>query len=149
MLVFARERPERAVHARDYLSLVPLDVNRAGTHRLLVLIYDWSTVEPVPEAPSEPPERYSLVADGREIDLGPNGSDPRNAGLSSAPVAPPTHHARAVYAPMTREVLAYLVDARELRAVSTVSGERVSYEVWRDHRATIEALLVELPASAE
>ena len=149
MLVFARERPERAVHARDYLSLVPLDINRAGTHRLLVLIYDWLTVEPAPGAGSEPAERYSLVADGREIDLEPDGSSPRDAGLSSEPVEPPAHHAKAAYVPMTREELAYLVAAGELRAVRTVSGERISYELWRDDRATIETFLAQVPASTE
>ena len=44
-LVFARERPELAVHARDYLTLVPVDVNQAGTHRLYFYCHVWSTID--------------------------------------------------------------------------------------------------------
>ena len=44
-LVFARERPELAVHARDYLTLVPVDVNRAGHARQYFYGYAWSTVD--------------------------------------------------------------------------------------------------------
>ena len=44
-LVFARERPELAVHARDYITLVPLDVNRMGKHSLYFYVYVWSTID--------------------------------------------------------------------------------------------------------
>ena len=149
MLVFARERPDRAAHARDYLTLVPLDVNRAGTHGLLVLIYDWSTVEPAPGARSEPADRYVLVADGRQIGLEPVAGDSQAAGLSATPVEPPSRHARAVYAAITREALAYLVDTKELRAVRSLADDRMSYDLWRDDRGSIESFLAELPATIQ
>jgi hypothetical protein len=38
-LVFARARPELAAHARDYVHLVAVDVNRAGRHDQWVLVY--------------------------------------------------------------------------------------------------------------
>jgi len=146
-LVFARERPELAVHARDYLTLVPVDVNRSGTHRLLILIYDWSTVETATGARDAPVDRYSLVADGREIALFPLGGNPRDAGIAKSPVEPPSRHATAVYAAVTREALAYLVDTKELRAVRVVAGDRFSYDLWRDDRDSIGPFLAEVPAT--
>ena len=90
-LVFARERPELAVHARDYITLVPLDVNRAGKHSLYFYVYVWSTIDkrglPANEAVAG---QIELVADGKQIPLTASKSTPRELGLAEPPVRAPS-----------------------------------------------------------
>jgi hypothetical protein len=101
VLVFARERPDLAVHARDYLTLVPLDVNQSGRHAQYFLGYAWSTIDKraQPEAPSPP--RFELIADGRPIPLAPHQGSLRDLGLGEVPVPAPARSATLLIAPAT------------------------------------------------
>ena len=44
-LVFARERSDVAAHARDYATLVAVEVDRSGDYGEYLLLYRWSTVD--------------------------------------------------------------------------------------------------------
>lgn len=132
-LVFARERPELAVNARDYVTLVPIDVNRAGTHTQYYYGYLWSTIDKRradASAEAVPASRLDLVADGRRIALRPHAGPLRELGLGDEPLPPPSRSAEVLVAPTTREVQSFVADATELRAVATVSGSSEQFELW-------------------
>lgn len=131
VLVFARERPELAVHARDYLTLVPVDVNRAGTHAQYFVGYAWSTIDKrsvAGGAASQP--RFELVADGRRIALEPHPGSLHELGLGEVPVPAPARAAALLIAPATREQQQYVADATELRAVLLRDGASERFELW-------------------
>jgi hypothetical protein len=44
-IVFARERTDVAAYARDYATLVAVEVDHAGTFKNYLLLYRWSTVD--------------------------------------------------------------------------------------------------------
>src|SRR5271166_5150396 len=44
-LVFARERIDVAAHARDYATLVAVEVDASGSYHDYLLLYRWSTVD--------------------------------------------------------------------------------------------------------
>lgn len=71
-LVFARERTDVAAHARDYATLVALEIDHSGKYNDYLLLYRWSTVD---RRMSPPPEsqqgRLRILADGRSIELTP------------------------------------------------------------------------------
>ena len=71
-LVFARERIDVAAHARDYATLVAVELDQSGTNNDFLLLYRWSTVD---RRMSPPPEAEAgalqILADGRTIDLAP------------------------------------------------------------------------------
>jgi hypothetical protein len=130
-LVFARERPELAVNARDYVTLVPIDVNRAGTHTQYYYGYLWSTIDKRRAgAEAEPASRLELLADGRRIALRRHEGPLRELGLGDEPLPPPSRSAAVLVAPTTREVQSFVADATELRAVATVSGSSEQFELW-------------------
>ncbi len=96
VLVFARERPELAVHARDYLTLVPVDVNRSGTHVQYFYGYVWSTLDKRGLAEEATVvRRFDLVADGRRIALTPVAGELRDIGLGEPPLPSPARRAGA------------------------------------------------------
>jgi hypothetical protein len=138
-LVFARARPEYAVNARDYLTLVPVDVNRAGTHVLYFYGYVWSTIDK--PAGSEALAQFELIADGRRIPLAPSTAAPRALGFGDPPVKLPARDARTLIVVTSREVLQFLVRAQELSALGTRDGLGERYDLWDDGRSAIEEFL--------
>jgi hypothetical protein len=140
-LVFARERPELAVHARDYLTLVPVDVNRMGTHALYFYGYVWSTIDKRRSASADDgTTRFEIVADGRRIALAPVDMTPRELGLVEPPIAPPTGSARLLIARTDRETLSFLAAARELRATGLHDGTGEDYVLWSGNPVSLLAL---------
>jgi hypothetical protein len=138
-LVFARARPEFAVNARDYLTLVPVDVNRAGTHVLYLYCYAWSTIDK--RGHEEAVGQFELVADGRQIPLAPSPSKPHDLGIGEPPVAAPTPSAAVLVVPTSREVLLFLSRSADLLALRTRDGIAERFDVWDDGRVAIDEFL--------
>lgn len=130
-LVFARERPELAVHARDYLTLVPVDVNRSGTHSQYFYVYVWSTLDKrgLPEE-AMAAWHYDLLADGRRIPLTPASAEPRDLGLGEPPLPSPARSALVLVAPTSREVQSFVAGASDLQALATHDGGAERFELW-------------------
>jgi len=142
--VFARARTEFAVNARDYFTVIPLDVNRTGTHTLYFYCYAWSTIDK--PNPSEDPVQYEIVADGRRIPLAATGTPLRTLGFGRYPVDPPAVNALPRISATTREVLTFLASAKDVSVVATRNGLAERYDVWADQRNAIGALLEQVPA---
>jgi hypothetical protein len=140
-LVFARERPELAVHARDYLTLVPIDVNRMGTHVLYFYGFVWSTIDKRRSpASDEGIAQFEIVADGRRIPLVPVRATPRELGLAEAPVRAPSGSARLLIAQTDRQTLAFLAAAGAIRAAELHDGVSEPYELWSGNPRSLVAL---------
>jgi hypothetical protein len=143
--VFGRARTEYAINARDYFTVIPVDVNRAGTHVLYLYCYVWSTIDR-PNA-SDRASSFAIVADGRQIPLPPASATPRALGFGQYPVEPPALNALPLVATTTREVLSFLARAKEVSVVATRNGLNERYELWTDQRGAIESFLQEVPAA--
>lgn len=130
-LVFAHERPDLAVHARDYLTLVPLDVNQSGAHARYFLGYVWSTIDKRTQAdqPRSLP-RIEVIADGRRIPFATHAGSLRELGLGEVPVRAPARSATLLIAPASREEQAFIADATEVRAVLMHDGATERFELW-------------------
>ena len=71
-LVFARPRSDVAAHARDYATLVAVEIDRSGDYSQYLLLYRWSTVDRRMLPPPDPDAgALRITADGRAIDLKP------------------------------------------------------------------------------
>jgi hypothetical protein len=140
-LVFARERPELAVHARDYLTLVPIDVNRMGTHALYFYGFVWSTIDKRGSAASGTGvTQFEIVADGRRIPLVPVTETPRALGLAEQPVRSPSRSAQLLIARTDRPTLEFLATAGTIRAAEVRGGVSEAYELWSGNPRALLAL---------
>src|SRR6266702_4782668 len=92
-LVFAHEHPERAVHARDYVTLAAASVNRGGAVEYYIFAYLWSTLDNT-NRNGVPLAADSLViaADDRRINPQLAGHSSQEAGVGTAVRAPPGRH---------------------------------------------------------
>lgn len=141
-LVFARERPELAVHARDYITVVPLDVNRAGSHALYFYVYLWSTIDKRGiEHRDTAIGGIHLLADGRRIPLVPTQATARELGLAQPPVRAPSDSAELLIVPTDRETLEFVSRAIDLGAVLRRDGGDDRYHLWSGRGDSIVALL--------
>lgn len=78
-LVFARERSDAAAHARDYATLVAVEIDISGDYSQYLLLYRWSTVDRRMSPPPDPDAgALRIIADGRTIDLKPADRLPVN-----------------------------------------------------------------------
>ncbi|MCJ7452571.1 MAG: hypothetical protein MUO39_08865 [Steroidobacteraceae bacterium] len=139
-LVFARDRPELAVHARDYLTLVPIDVNRMGRHAVYFYGYVWSTIDKREAGAHDGIANFEIVADGRRIPLVPVNATPRELGLVEPPLRAPSASARLLIVRTDRETLALVADASELSAAELRDGLSESYVLWSGNPAELLAL---------
>ena len=140
-LVFARDRPELAVHARDYLTVVPIDVNRMGAHASFFYCYAWSTIDKrTSTAQGDGTPQFEIIADGRRIALVPVNATPVELGLAEPPLRAPSGSARLLIARTDRETLALVANARELSAAESGNGISERYVLWSGNPAELLAL---------
>jgi hypothetical protein len=140
-LVFARDRPELAVHARDYLTLVPIDVNRMGTHEVYFYGYVWSTIDKRGSGYlRDGVAGFEIIADGRRIPLVPVNATPRELGLVEPPLRAPSASARLLIARTDRETLAIVTNAGELSAAELNDGLSEPYVLWSGSPGALLAL---------
>jgi hypothetical protein len=137
-LVFARERSALAVNARDYISLVAIDINRGGQHQLYWYGYIWSTIAAADQAAgASAAADWMLLADARPIQLHPVNKPPRDLGIAEPPLAAPVRNATPII---------FSADAEELEYLGAASGLALrrggaEYQLWRDARAELASFL--------
>ena len=141
-LVFARERSDVAAHARDYATLVAIELDRSGEFSQYLLLYRWSTVDPRMSPPPAPEAgALRLLADGRPIDLAP---------LERLPIG--LEQRRNLHVPNQGYVVsrAYRVDSALLQflaACHTITLRMpqesldTPFTIWRDGRAALGRFL--------
>jgi hypothetical protein len=141
-LIFARERSDVAAYARDYATLVAVEVDHSGAFNDYLLLYRWSTVDPRMSPEPDPAQgELRIVTDGRAIILTP---------LAVMPVD--LSRRRILHLPDHGDVIAhaYAVDAATLRFIAT-SGKisvrmpqeplDMPFGIWQDGRPALEQFL--------
>jgi hypothetical protein len=78
-IVFARERSDLAAHARDYATVVAVEIDISGDYSDFLLVYRWSTVDRRMLPPPDPNGgALRIVADGRVFNFKPIDKLPVN-----------------------------------------------------------------------
>jgi len=144
-LVFAHERPNFAVHMRDYITLAAASVDRAGKLESILIAYYWTTFDPHgqdeqtgvrPHAGGFPDELI-LMADDRRIQIMKLERSAHEAGIEERAHAPPVGGGMPAIYSVDLATMRYIAAARNLSA-QTRTGETVlDYEMWEDGRPAL------------
>ena len=137
-LVFARERTDVAAHARDYATLVAVEVDHSGKYSEYLLLYRWSTVDRRMSAPPDPSDgELRILADGRTIELKPLERVPigltRRRELHLPDHGDVVTHAYTIDAP----TLHFIAGSRSLTVRMPQEQLDVPFELWEDGRAAL------------
>jgi hypothetical protein len=128
-IVFALERPDLGVNARDYVTLTGVDVNTSGLHVSHVIGYAWSTLDKR-SADGDAQATYELVVDDRVLPLTVMTAGFRSLGLATPPLQPPSRSAVPLAAKVSREALALYVDSPTARVVRQRAGVTERFQRW-------------------
>ena len=143
-LIFALERSTLAAHARDYISLTAVEVDRSGHTQLCVLGYFWSTIDRrVGSGTSRPADKtLALFADGRLIRLTILDSPPKDLEANTRLHAPETAHFEQAAYKVSLENLHYISSSQvlKLRLLANTDEDdpdAETYSVWTDARKAL------------
>jgi hypothetical protein len=146
-IVFARERTDVAAHARDYATLVAVEVDHSGTYQDYLLLYRWSTVDarmlpaPEPEAGA-----LRLLGDGRKLDLKPLAFTPISVG-SRRELHVPRHGAPIIRAfEVDQATLRYIASTRTLSLQTPQEQLDAPFKLWEDGRVALSEFLQQTSA---
>jgi hypothetical protein len=137
-LEFARARTDVAAHARDYATLVAVEIDQAGSYSDFLLLYRWSTVDRRMSPPPDPDQgELHILADGRDIDLEPLADLPISLAKREELYVPPhgdlVAHAYRADGPTLR----YIASSRQL--IVRLPRERLDtpFALFRDGRKAL------------
>ena len=144
-LIFARERTDLAVNARDYISLTAIEVNRSGKRACFWYGYFWTTIDQHGGDPIvSGDDRIVLIADGRPILLRRSGASPRQLGIAAPPTSAPVRTAIAIMFPVDPEILSYVSEAGDLEVQIDRTGLTEQFTLWRDARRELRQFVGQL-----
>jgi hypothetical protein len=133
--IFARERSDLAVHARDYITITPVLVNRGGTRVMYLYCQLWSTIDwrrdkSLVAAKNE----LALLADDRRLPLISAADTLRQLGFGHSPVdtSSQTEDLRVVR--IDADFLRFMVNASQLRIAVSQGDVSHYYSLWKSGR---------------
>jgi hypothetical protein len=141
-IVFARERTDVAAYARDYATLVAVEVDHSGTYKNYLLLYRWSTVdERMLPKPDPDAGALRLLGDGRRLDLQPLPATPIAVG-ANRDLHVPRHGAPLIRAfEVDQASLRYIASTRALSLQMPQEQFDAPFQLWEDGRGALGEFL--------
>lgn len=136
-LVFARERPNFAVHMRDYITLAAASIDRAGKIQLVLIAYFWTTFDPHAQDDVQHPDELTLIADDRRITLTKLNRTAHEAGIEERVNAPAVGSGPPVLYNADLATLRFIAASRSLSAHTRTADTEMDYSVWEDRRPAL------------
>jgi hypothetical protein len=142
-IVFAHERPERAAHMRDYVTLAAAAVNRGGKTDYVLVAYEWTTFDEHGRSGERPTSTAGLVvaADDRRIALTLAGHSAHDVGIGTPVHPPPVGSTEPDVYRTDLETLRFIAAARNLAVLRRADDPSSAYEIWDDQRAALGAFV--------
>ena len=142
-MVFAHERPERAAHMRDYVTLAAAAVNRGGKTEYVLIAYDWTTFDEHGRSGETPTSTAGLVvvADDRRIALTLEGHSAHDVGIGTPVHPPPVRSTEPDVYRTDLETLRFIAAVRHLAVLRRADDPSSAYEIWDDQRAALGAFV--------
>lgn len=129
-ILLYRDDPVHAAHARNFVSLAPLEVDRSGDYKYFLWLAIWNTNHSVGELDGRDGfESLILYADGEPLELDVAGWSPSTIGASEPVFSQPVASAIDAYYEVTADQLRFIADASQL-SLRTTGFETQSFELW-------------------
>lgn len=143
--VYAREATEIAVHARDYVSVGVVEVNRQGRRAYFLGVIAWSTVDRSGLPGARAPLPAELVLDGRPAPLVPLGNDATAIGVSLRLFRPATGYAGETWYALQPADVRALAGHRPAWVEFVHDDVRRRFEHWRGGPELLAPLADRMP----
>ena len=116
-LIFYHDQSGRAAHARDYVHMAPLEVNRGGTYRYFVWLGIWNTLQDRQTGgPRDGFESIVVIADGKPRVLELGGWTAASVGASEPIYLKPVASSSDAYYEVTADYIRLLARSKDIRS---------------------------------
>jgi hypothetical protein len=137
-LVLYRDNSGSAAHARDFIYVGPLRVNRMGDHRYYLWLGIWSAIgDQDISAQRDGFDSVVLFADGEPLRLDLEGWTPSAIGASEPPYPKPVASSADAYYRVTLDQIRLISEAQDLRL--SAGSPSASFEPWDDQSRAMAA----------
>lgn len=141
-IVLYRDNSAYAAHARDYVYLGPVEINRMGDYSYYLWLGIWSTISDEERAfQRDGFESITLYADGEPLQLELVGWTLESIGVSEPVYVKPVASAADAYYRVTIDQIRLIANARDIEVHTGTSPARV-YLMW-DRQGSAHAALRE------
>ena len=123
-----------AAHARDYVYLGPVEVNRMGTHSYYLWLGIWSTIRSENRWSDQRDgfESVTLFVDGQPLTLELEGWTLDSIGVSEPVYVKPVASAADAYYRVTVDQIRLIADAQDIE-LRTGGRQAAHYHPWRSN----------------
>ncbi len=146
-LVLYRENSAAAAHARDFVYVGPVLVNRMGQYDYYLWLGIWSTMREYDASEQRKGfESIVVYADGEPLELDLRGWTLDSIGVSEPVYVKPVASAADAFYAITQDQIRVIAEARDVR-LRTISTRSRQYELWDNQgtaRAGLHAFLEQL-----
>lgn len=134
-MVFYRDESGKAAHARSFVDMAPLEINRMGEFRYFLWLGIWSTLQVAgPGEARDGFESIVIFADGEPLSLELSGWTASAIGASEPVYLKSVASAADAYYEITIDHLRVIAAAKDIRILT--SGPRPqTFEPWDQQRA--------------
>jgi hypothetical protein len=134
-MVFYRDESGKAAHARNFVHLAPLEINRTGEFRYFLWLGVWSTLQDASAGePRDGFESIVVFADGEPLSLELSGWTAATIGASVPVYLKPVSSAADAYYEVTIDQIRMIAAANDVRILTT-GPKPQSFELWDQQRA--------------
>ncbi len=141
-IVLYRDNSSYAAHARDYVYLGPVEINRMGEYSYFLWLGIWSTISDAERSYQRDGfESITLYADGEPLQLELVGWTLESIGVSEPVYVKPVASAADAYYRVTIDQIRLIANAREIELHAGAAPVRV-YLMW-DRQGSAHAALRE------
>ena len=141
-IVLYRDNSSYAAHARDYVYLGPVEINRVGEYSYFLWLGIWSTISDAERSYQRDGfESITLYADGEPLQLELVGWTLESIGVSEPVYIKPVASAADAYYRVTIDQIRLIANAREIELHAGAAPARV-YLMW-DRQGSAHAALRE------
>lgn len=139
-LIFYHDQSGRAAHARDYVHMAPLEVNRGGTYRYFMWLGIWNTLQDRQTGgPRDGFESIVVLADGEPRVLELSGWTAASIGASEPIYLKPVASSSDAYYEVTADYIRLLAESQDIR-IRTTGPRGESYESWDNQARALASL---------
>jgi hypothetical protein len=139
-MVFYRDDSGKAAHARNFVHMAPLEVNRMGEFRYYLWLGVWNTLQDArPGGARDGFEEITIFANGEPLPLALSGWTAEAVGASEPVYLKPVSSAADAYYEVTVDQLRVIAAADDLRLLTSGPVQQ-SFELWDQQRAARTSL---------
>jgi len=139
-MVFYRDDSGKAAHARNFVHMAPLEVNRMGEFRYYLWLGVWDTLQDINAGQTRDGfDSVVIFANGEPLALDLAGWTASAIGASEHVYVRPVASAADAYYEVTVDQLRLIAASDDLRIQSTGPGAR-SYEMWDQQKSAKQSL---------